>query len=219
MKRFVVVGLGIFGSGVTETLVNQGHEVIAIDLNEEKVDRMATVATRAILGDGQQVDVLRRIGAEGADAGIVSTGDDISSSILATMALRDCRVMEIYVKVVSRDHARVMRRLGVTETVFPERESAINLATRVAQGETLLKYLRLGDGFSLQEMVVPDEWEGKPLRSLNLRARYNITVVAIHDILTDKIHPVPDPDSPLKDSDTLLIVGTDRALARVAGLK
>jgi trk system potassium uptake protein len=219
MKRFIVIGLGIFGSGVTETLASQGHDVIAIDLNEEKVDRMAAVATRAVVGDAQQLDVLRRIGAEGADAAIVSTGDDISASILVTMALRDLSVAEVYVKTISREHARVMRRLGVTETVFPERESAINLATRIAQGETLLKYLRLGEGFSLQEMVVPDDWEGKGLRELHLRARYNITVIAIHDVLTGQIHPVPDPDAPLKDSDTLLIVGSDKALARVAKLK
>jgi trk system potassium uptake protein len=219
MKRFVVVGLGIFGSSVTETLVNQGHEVIAIDRNETKVDRMASVATRAVVGDAQQVDVLRRIGVEGADAGIVSTGDDISSSILTTMALRDCRVSEIYAKVLSNEHARVMRRLGVTESIFPERESAINLGIRIAQGETLLTYLRLGEGFSLQEMLVPDEWEGRGLRELNLRARYNIVVVAIHDVLTGLMHPVPDPDAPLKDSDTLLVLGSDKALARVAKLR
>src|SRR5690606_25408748 len=119
-KRFVVVGLGNFGSGVAETLTNEGHEVIAVDFAERNVDRLGPIVDRAVVGDGTSREVIERAGGKGADAAIVSVGDDITASILATLALRDVGIPQIYVKVVSFDHARVMEKQGVTETVFPE---------------------------------------------------------------------------------------------------
>lgn len=215
MKRFIVVGLGNFGSSIAESLYGQGHEVIAIDPRADSVDRVSSFVTRAAVGDGKNMDVLQRIGAKGADVGIVSTGDDITASILAAMALRDLEVKEIYAKVISRDHARVMERMGVTETVFPERDSALGLASRLS-GSAVLNYVRLGTGFSIQEMAVRDEWIGKSLRELELRKRYSISVIAQHDMLTDKISSAVDPDARLRESDTLLVAGQDEDLARAA---
>ena len=217
MRRIVVIGLGNFGSSVAEALHAQGHEVIAVDPRGEAVDRVAAHVTRAAVGDGRQLQTLERVGARGADVGVVSTGDDITASILATLALRDLGVQEIYAKVISRDHARVMDRLGVTETIFPERDSALALGARLS-GAALLNYVRLGTGFSMQEMAVPASWTGKTLRQLELRQKYSISVIALHEVLTDTITPAPDPDSPLKESDTLLLAGRDEDLARVARL-
>lgn len=218
MKRFVVVGLGNFGSSVAEALYADGHDVTTIDTNEAAVDRIARRVTRAAVGDGTQVETLLQIGAKDADAGIVSTGDDISASILTTLALKDIDIPEIYVKVISLDHARVLDKLGVTETIFPERESGQRLATRI-ESRSILNYVRLGPDFSIQEMAVPEDWIGQSLRKLMLPRRFRISVVAVHDMLHDQIIPVPDPDSPLKESDTLLISGHDKDLARAARVK
>ncbi|MEZ6056883.1 MAG: TrkA family potassium uptake protein [Planctomycetaceae bacterium] len=215
MKRFVVVGLGNFGFTVAQSLAEGNHDVIAIDVNGAVVDRLAAFVANAVVGDATQVETLQRIGVESVDAAIVSTGDDISSSILATMALRTLGVREIFVKVVSIDHARVMQRIGVSDTVFPERDTAIALASRIS-GVALLNFVRLGKGFSIQEMGVPSLWHGRSIRDLKLRQEYNITVVGIHDILTDKIVSSPDPNYILKDSDTMLIAGDDEALERAA---
>lgn len=216
MKRFVIVGLGIFGSGVAETLFEKGHDVIAIDLIEEKVERAAAQTTRAVVGDARQKEVLKRIGAEGADGAVVSTGNDISASILAVMALKDLGVRDVYVKVISFDHARIMARMGVTETAFPERETSVNLAVRMVRSDALLNYVRLGSGLSLQEMTVPAAWEGKTLRELALPRHHRVSVVAVHDVMMDEMNPVPDPDAPLLDSHTLILTGTEENLARVA---
>jgi trk system potassium uptake protein TrkA len=108
-----------------------------------------------------------------------------------------------------------MNRLGATETIFPERDSALALGARLS-GAALLNYVRLGTGFSLQEMAVRDEWIGYTLRQLELRQRYGISVIAVHDMLTDTIIPAPDPDMKLHDSVTLLVAGRDEDLARAA---
>jgi trk system potassium uptake protein len=122
------------------------------------------------------------------------------------------------VKVISTDHARVMEKLGVTETIFPERESAMRLGHRIAN-QTLLNYVKLGADFSIQEMAVPDVWVGKSLRDLELPRRYRISVIAVHDVLTDEMMSVPNPDAPLKESDTLLVAGKDEHLTKVARVR
>lgn len=218
MKRFVVVGLGNFGSAVAEALHHAGHDVITVDMDEDAVDRIADRVTRAAVGDGRSIEVLRRVGADHADAGIVSTGDDITASILATLALRDLGVSELYVKVISLEHARVLEQMGVTETIFPERESGLRLATRVAN-RMILNFVPIGPGFGIQEIAVPDPWIGKSLRDLALPRKYRVTILAIHDMLQDEIEPVPDPDMPIKESDTILMFGRDEDLARLTKLK
>lgn len=217
MKRFIVVGLGNFGSGVAETLATRGHEVVAIDTDEARVEAIAAYVERAAVGDATQITVLRRIGAEGADSAIVSLGDDITASILSSLALRDLKVPNIFVKVVSIDHARVMERQGVTETIFPERESAIALGYRLA-ASGLMNYVRLGPEFSIQEMAVPESWLGKNLRALDLRRRFQVQVIALRDLLHDKWFPAPDPDQSLTESDTLVIAGREDDLSKVAAL-
>jgi trk system potassium uptake protein len=170
--------------------------------------------TRAGVADGQNLQTLERLGAREAAAAVVNTGEDITASVLTTLALRDLGLTEIYVKVISAQHARVLEKIGATETVFPERDSALRLATRLAS-TAILNYVRLGPSFSIQEMAVPRAWIGKNLRQLKLPQRFRISVVAVHDVLTDRILP-PPADAPLKDSDTLLVAGDDDDLARAA---
>lgn len=218
MKRFVVVGLGNFGSSVAETLHSMGHDVVAVDQNPERVDDMARLVNRAAAGDGTDIRTLRRLGAEDADATVISTGDDITASALTALVMRDLGVEEIYVKVVSGDHARLIEKIGVTETIFPERESGIRLGKRISS-RTLINYVQLGSNFGLQEMAVPTAWVGHSLRDLQLPRRHGISVVAVHDVLMDRMQPVPNPDAPLKESDTLLVAGTDKNLGKAAKLR
>lgn len=218
MKRFLVIGLGNFGASVAERLHAMGHEVAALDVDPDKVERVAGLIRNAVVGDGTNLQVLDQVGTTEADAAIVSTGDDVTASVLTALGLRDSGVQEIYVKVISDIHSRILQKIGVTETIFPERESAQLLAKRVVS-RAILNYVELGEGFSAQEMAVPGQWVGKSLRELELPRRFNIAVIAVHDVLSGRITPIPNPDAPLKDSDSLLIAGADEHLARVASLR
>lgn len=222
MKRFVIVGLGNFGSCIAKSLATLGHDVIAIDRNAALVDGIGDHVARAVVGDATNRDTLERIGVSDADAAVVSTGDDISACILATMMLQDLHIKQIYAKVISEDHARIMDRLGVTEVVFPERDTARSLAVRVSGsvgGGVILNFVQLGQNFSLQEMGVPTSWEGKSIRQLELRQKYDVTIVAVNDVLLQTIKPSPNPDYILKDTDTLMMAGEDDVLARLAKLR
>jgi trk system potassium uptake protein TrkA len=214
MKRFLVIGLGNFGSWAARALHAQGHEVIAVERNGDLVDRFADAVTRSVVGDASDVRLLREIGAESVDAAIVSTGDDLAASVLITLALEDLGLKDIYVKVNSPEAGRVLEALRVRETVFPEREAAYTLAYRLAS-RAVLKYIPLAPGYSIQEIAIPDAWLGKSLRELALPQAYGIQVVAIYDVLSDAMHVVPNPDEPLKESDVAIVAGSDSAVAEL----
>jgi trk system potassium uptake protein TrkA len=215
MKRIIVVGLGNFGAVLAARLHEAGQDVVAIDHRAEAVDAMGRKVSKAVVGDASRREVLEEAGVRDADVAVVSTGEDLAASVLTLLALRDIGVKQIYVKVRSADHARIADALGAVESVFPERESAYALASRVMSGR-LLQYVQLGPEFGLQEMPVPDKWHGKTLRELQLPQRYRVQIVAVHDVLRDEMLGVPDPDRPLTPSDALIVAGDPRALERVA---
>lgn len=217
MNRYVVVGLGHFGSFMAKRLYELGNEVIAIDTDAGVVDAHGPFVTRAFAGDATKREVLQEVGAEGADVAIVSTGDNIGASVLALLALRDLSVKAIYVKVQSIEHARIADALGATDTVFPEMEAATNLAQRITSG-SLLHYTAYGEQFGIQEMAVPDSWAGKSLQQLRLPQEYQIQVVAIHDNLRDTI-TIPLSTKPLTPSDTLLIAGAPDRLEKLTKVR
>lgn len=214
MQRFLIVGLGNFGSWAARALFAQGYEVIAVERVEDLVDRQGPHVTRAVVGDATDPRLLEEIGAATVDAAIVSTGEDLAASILITLALSDLGVRDIYVKVTSPEAARALEALRVKETIFPEQEAAHNLAHRIAS-RGVLKYVPLTPGYSIQEVAIPDAWLGKTLRELALPKRHGIQVVAIYDVLKDEMHVVPDPDDPLKESDVAIVAGSDETVHKV----
>jgi trk system potassium uptake protein TrkA len=214
MKRFVVIGLGRFGSWVARALHREGFEVIAMDTDEDLVDRFAHEVTRCVAADGTDPAVLRQIGAADADAAIISTGENLAATILATLALREIGVATIYAKVSSARAAQAIERFDIAGTIFPERESAERMARRLSS-TTILDYISLGEHYSIQEMAIPDSWIGRSLRDLQLPREHGVQVVALYDVLTDVWTVVPDPDAPLKESDVAIVAGDDQTLKRL----
>lgn len=214
MKRFLVIGLGHFGSWAAKALYAKGHDVIAVDTSAELVDRHADDVTRGVVGDATDPELLKRIGADSVDAVIVSTGEDLAASILATLALRDLGLSEIYVKVTSTAAARAVEALNVRATVFPERVAAERLAQHIVS-TAVLDYVPLGDGYSIQQIAIPDGWLGKSLRELELPRVHGIQIVALLDMLTGTLNVVPDADAPLKDSDVAIVAGPDDKIAEL----
>jgi len=211
MKRFVVIGLGRFGSWVGRALHRQGFDVIAIDRDGDRVDQFSHEVTRAIVGDASDVEVLRRSGASQADAAVVSTGSDLAATIMATLALKELNVPRIVAKVASPRDAKAMERFDVDELVFPEREAAERLAYRLAS-TSVLEYIPLGDKYSIQEIAIPDAWLGQPLSELNLPHQQGIQIVAIYDVLRETWDVVPSADRLLTDSDVAIVAGPTETL-------
>jgi trk system potassium uptake protein TrkA len=215
MGRYVVVGLGNFGISVARTLERMGHEVIVIERDGVLVDRHAEWVSRAVEGDASDPVVLRGAGVSGADGAVISTGESLATSILATVALRDLGVKEIFVKVGNETEARALNSLGVTEAIIPEQEAGERLAHRLVSQRVLLDYQPLCEDHSIQEMAAPPSWVGKSLRTVAAREKEAVQVIAVRDALTGGMAIPPDPDALLKDSDSLVVAGADADLERL----
>jgi len=211
-RRILVVGLGHFGWWAARSLHELGHEVVAIDRDEVRVDRAVDFVTLGVAADATHPDLLRKVGVDGAEAAIISTGTDLASAILCVQALKDLGIQEIYVKVTSRRAARAIDAFGVTETVFPEREAAHRLAQRIGT-KTVLDYIPLIAGYSIQEIAIPDAWVGRSLDELRLPHEHGIQIVALIDVLTGEVAMVPDPSRPLRESDVAVVLGKDEVVA------
>lgn len=212
--RVLVVGLGSFGFWFARTMKELGHEVIAVEHDEALVDRHAEWVTRAVAGDATDPALLERV-ASGVDAAVLGTGEDLATTVLVTMALRDLGIDPIYAKARSTNAARALDRIGVTEAVFPERDAGARLAHKILS-QDVLDYTSLGEGFSMQEITVPESWEGRSLLELSPREKHGVQVVAVRDSLSGELAVPPDPSAPLKPSDSLLVAGSDEVLEELS---
>ncbi len=213
MKRFCVIGLGNFGYHVARALFEDGHEVVAIDTDKEKVQRIQDYVSYAMIGDAASKDFLVGQGIAEMDAVILSTGERSHLSTLITLYLRELRVPRILVKAISEDHGRILEKVGATEIIFPEKDMAHKVA-RSLSNPNILEFIPLGEDTSISEAAPPMHFIGKNLIELDLRRRFNVTIIGIRDVLTGNFLALPSPDHVIKDSDLLVLIGRQADVER-----
>ena len=147
-KEFVVIGLGRFGGSIVRELVNQGADVMAIDIVPERVDEFALIATQAVVADTTDEAALKSLGIRNFEHVIIAIGDDIQSSILTTLILKEIGVKKITVKAQNDYHEKVLRKIGADQVVHPERDMGIRIANNIISNN-VLDYLELSDEIQL----------------------------------------------------------------------
>lgn len=210
MKQFVIIGLGRFGSSLGKELVKLGYEVLGIDKNEETVDDMSRVLTHVVAADATDEETLRALGVRNFDCGIVAIGDDIQSSILATIQLKDIGVKSVVAKALSELHGRVLEKIGVDRVIYPERDMGIRVAHQLVS-PNLLDYIELSKDYTIAELAVPDCLNGKSLQDINTRARYGCSIVAINKPKGGVII-APTADEVLAEKDVMVVIGTNKQI-------
>ncbi|WP_062105268.1 potassium channel family protein [Bacillus niameyensis] len=210
-KQFAVIGLGRFGGSICSELIEQGMEVLAIDKSEDRVNAFATIATHAVIADTTDESVLKNIGIRNFDHVIVAIGEDIQSSILTTLMLKEVGVKYITVKAQNDYHAKVLRKIGADRVVHPERDMGRRIAHYIVS-KNILDYLELSDEYSIVEIQVNETLAGYSLVELDVRAKYGINIVAIkrgREILV-----TPPAEAPLQQDDILIVIGADTDINR-----
>lgn len=212
MRRFAVIGLGRFGAHLAGRLYELGHEVLAVDVDPAMVQSVQGKVSTAAVVDTRDKQQLRALGLKDFDTVIISVGEHLEASTLAALY---CKEMELRVvaRAVNEDHGRILDALGVDEVVYPERDMAVRLAERLSSGN-LLDYIPLGEDYSIMELAVPDSFVRKTLAELNVRARFNVHVLAIQDVLTGKVMMAPPADQVLADTNVLVVLGQRKDLER-----
>jgi trk system potassium uptake protein TrkA len=208
MKRVVIIGLGIFGFNLSKELFDHGFEVLAIDKNQDVVNRIRDYCSKAVIADGREKDVLESLGIQPDDVVVISFGEDLAASTLVTLHLKELAVKEIIVKVPNEDHQRILERVGATRVIIPEREMASRIARNLIS-PNVLDYLPVSEDFTICEVAPPSGFLGKSISDLRLREKFHIEVIAIRDVLSDRIQLVPEADFVIKDSDVLIVLGRE----------
>jgi len=214
MKRVVVIGLGIFGFNIVKDLYEKGFEVVAIDKNKEIIQKIRDFSTKAILADGTDKEVLESIGIQEDDVVIVSFGEDLAASTLITLHLKEMKVKHIIVKAPNEDHKHVLEKVGATEVIIPEREMADKVAKSLIS-PNVLDYIPLSDEYTICEIVPPPSFMGKSIAELHLRSKYHIEVIAVREMLPERLTMVPRADFTIKDSDVLVVIGKEKDVQNI----
>ncbi len=217
MKTFIVIGLGRFGSAAAERLYDMGHEVIVMDICEEAVSHMADRSTYAAIGDARELDTLRAVGAAECQTAIVAIGEDLAASVLITMNLKDLGVETILCKAQNESYKRALERVGADRVVIPEKEMALRLVQSLGSN-SFLDYMELSGKYAIADIEPPKGWQGKSLRELNVRAKYQVSVLAIKNEKTGQLRMSPGAEDRIFAGDTVMVMGTHDALERLQGL-
>jgi len=214
MKRVVVIGLGIFGFNIAKDLYENGIEVIAIDKDKEMIQKIKDFSTKAVLADGTDKEVIESIGIQEDDVVIVSFGENLAASTLITLHLKEMKVKNIIVKAPNEDHKHVLEKVGATEVIIPERAMADKVAKSLIS-PNILVYIPLSEDYTISEIAPPASFMGKTIGELHLRTKYHIEVIAVREMLPERLTMVPRAEFVIKDSDVLVVIGKEKDIQKI----
>lgn len=214
MKQFAVIGLGNFGHYLATYLYEKGHDVLAIDIDPARVQDIKDSVSQAVVADGTDRRAIEPLGIKEMDAAVVSVGSVLSASILTTLTLKDIGVQRVIAKAITEPQGRILLKVGASEIIFPEKDSAISLAERM-DNPNIIDYLPFIEGYSIIELVPPVQFVGKPLMDLDLINRFGVQAIAIKETVPENFNLIPTGKFVLKDSDIMILLGPNDGLDRL----
>lgn len=204
-KLVCVIGLGQFGNELARSLAAE-CEVLALDLDQRRVDEIADYVQRALVLDARDLDALRATVSEDFDEAIVSMGESLESSILCTLHLSQLGVRSIRAKALTEDHASILRMVGASHVIFPERETARRVAAQIVR-PNLVDYLPLEGEYLVQDVMLPAVFVGRSIGELRLRTHFNALVMAVRRQDAPHFVFLPSPEYVCSLGDVLVMIG------------
>jgi trk system potassium uptake protein TrkA len=214
MAHFAVIGLGNFGGTLALELTTLGHDVVAIESDTERAQEFGDLLPHVVVANATDRHTLEVLGVGEVDCAIISLGRALEAAVLIALHCVELEVPKIYAKVFSDTQARILKRVGVTRAIFPEREVARRLAHSITN-PNLVDYLPITEGFSVEQLAVPPSMVGKTLEQLDLRRRFGVNVIAIRVSDDPDSHlQLPTGGTVVSKGDQLVIMGRNEELAR-----
>ena len=211
-KSYAVIGLGRYGKAVARELLQNGAEVLAIDMDPELVNTVAQTIPHCKCADVTKPDTIKQLGIADMDAVIIAIAGNLEASVMATMLCKEAGVKNVIVKCANNLHQRMLLKIGADQVTFPELESGIRLAKNLVSAG-FLDIASLSDDISVVELDVKDEWDGKTLIELGLRRKYGINIVGIRKEKNLMINI--DPEMPLRKEMTLVVIASKQSLKKL----
>jgi trk system potassium uptake protein TrkA len=220
MKKFVAIGLGNFGVSLARTLVESGCEVLGIDSSRETVNRAKDFLSHAVIGDASSREVLEALSIRDYDGAIVSIGQEMTASILITLYLKEIGVQNIIVRAISEDHVKVLSMIGVSEVVFPVKDMAERLASKLAM-KNVVDYLPIGADYGIVEVSPPKSFFGRTLRELQIPGKYRCQVIGLKmkEGGKDDFYRIPPAaDDAISECTMMIIIGRHNDIDKIQSL-
>lgn len=211
-KSFLVIGLGRFGKHMAKSLSALGNEVLAVDMDEDRVNAALKYVTDAQIGDATDPEFIRELGVNNFDVCICAIGDNFQSSLESTCLLKESGAKYVFARANRDIHMKFLLRNGADEVIYAEKETAERFAIRFGS-KGVQDYFRLNDRYAIYEISVPENWVGKTIVEKNIRQKYHINVLAIkQDSVFDAL---PGPDHRFSEDEKLLVLGTKEAIDKM----
>jgi len=211
-KSYAVLGLGRYGKAVATELVNNGAEVLAVDMDEDIVNNAITDIPYCKCADVTEADVIKQLGIANIDVVIVGMANNLEASVMAIMLCKEVGVKNIIAKCSSEMHRKILLKVGADKVVFPENESGIRLAKNLLSSG-FVDLIELSDDVSMVELNVKPEWQGKTIMKVDFRRKYGINIVAIRS--GEDVCINVNPDMVLEQNMKLIVIANTARLERL----
>lgn len=204
MKSILLIGLGRFGYHIADQLNQLGHEVMAVDTVEERVNAALPIVTNAQIGDSTNADFLESLGVRNFDVCIVAIGNDFQNSLETTSLLKELGAKMVISRAARDVQAKFLLRNGADEVVYPEKQLAKWTAIRCGS-DHILDYMELDGEHAMFEVLVPDNWVGHTVGQLDIRKRYGVNIIGVRR--DGKLQLAITTDTAFEENETLLVLG------------
>lgn len=204
MKSILVCGIGLFGKNLVKTLHDLHHDVMAVDIREERINTVLPLVTDARIGDCTDQRFMEELDIRDYDVCFVTIGDHFQSSVETTLRLKELGAKFVVARAANESHEKILRNVGADEIIYPERQLAVWSAVRYST-DHIFDYMALDDETAMAEVTVPAAWAGKTIGQLDIRRRYQLNMLGWKQ--DKKLHVDITPDTVLKPDVTLLLLG------------
>ena len=211
MKSILLIGLGRFGKHVAMKLNALNHQVMAVDSDEERVNAVLPYVTNAQIGDSTNEEFLSSLGIRNFDACIVAIGDSFQNSLETASLLKELGAKYVFARAATDVQEKFLLRNGADEVVYPEKQLAAWTAIRCSSNH-ILDYVELNEDYSIYELSVPEEWQGKTVMQLDLRKKYGINILSVRENGT--LNMEVTPDTVLTADKTVLVLGRYKSIQK-----
>ncbi len=215
-KQFLIIGLGRFGSSVLLALTRAGYEVLALDVDEEIVQKMSSVATQVVIADSTDEDTLQALGVRNFDVAVVAIGNNIEANVFTTLLLKNLGLPMIVAKAQNDLHGKMLEKIGADHVVYPEYDMGQRVAHNLITN-SVLDYIELSPEIGVVELKAPKSLVGFDLIGADLRNKFEVNVVAIK--VGDEVIAPPAPDQKINASDILVLVGKIKGISALENLE
>ena len=214
MKDFVVIGLGRFGKSVASQLYTMGKEVLAIDRNQLETNQMEGKVSSSITADATKYEIMHSLGVQNFDCAIVCIGEALEASLLVVEACKELNIGYIIAKAKSEQHAKILKALGVDLVISPEDFAGKKLASMLTT-PGINELVELTEDYKIFEMSLPDGWQNRTIRDINMPKKYKVSIVVIK---RNEQVIMPEPDMELLDGDRLVLAGDNSKIYALINL-